>query len=370
MSKQAVRVILASALAVCGGAPGLQADEVVTNPYPGITHIRRTDAMTSPTRQVKMNIVLVDLNAPEVRFKMTPYTAGLPTPVPLDAAARGSVAAVSPLFEVVRQTHPAVPERRARPGRDQQPLLRPVSRSHARKPTQAAYAYTIGLAASRGDVYSAFETPVQIYAIVPDSPAINIDRENNASVVHRDPAFPDGKHLIEGVTLWNAFSGSGQIITDGVKSIPLYRDAANPDAPLIGPGNANYSNNNSWYNLVNARTAVGLTQDNRTLVLFTVDVRPTTGADRSNGMRVGEVADVLLQYGVYNALNMDGGGSTTMAMQDPVDHVRRVINTPSDNPPRSEATSFAVYSDGLDPVTTAVASPPPMPAAGTTRTSP
>jgi exopolysaccharide biosynthesis protein len=87
--------------------------------------------------------------------------------------------------------------------------------------------------------------------------------------------------------------------------------------PLVGPGPANYSNSNSWYNLINARTAIGLTQDKRTLVLFTVDVRPTSGADRSQGMRVGEVADVLLQYGVWNALNLDGGGSTSMAMQGP-----------------------------------------------------
>src|SRR5262249_51689475 len=153
-------------------------------------------------------------------------------------------------------------------------------------------------------VYSAFETPFQNYALVADAPAINIDRDNNASVVHRDPAFGDGKHVLEPVTLWNALAGSAQIITDGVKSLPQYKDATHPDAPLIGPGPANYSNSNSWYDLINARTAIGLTQDKKTLVLFTVDVRPTSGTDRSQGMRVGEVADVLLQYGVWNALNL------------------------------------------------------------------
>lgn len=353
MSHRAGRAIVAAAVAACGWASGLRADEVVTHPYPGITHIRRTDAMTGPTRQVKMNIVLVDLTAPEVRFKMAPAGQNLPEPLfgspgwPLPY----------PAFETVRQT-----------------TLGYLESSHAQVAidthffapfpvpmgsTQGAYAYLIGLAASRGNVYSAFETPFQIYAIVPDSPAINIDRENGARIVHRDPAFADGKHVLEDVTLWNALAGSAQIITGGLKSIPLYRDAAHPDAPLIGPGNGNYSNSNSWYNLVNARTAIGLTEDNRTLVLFTVDVRPTTGPDRSNGMRVGEVADVLLGYGVHNALNLDGGGSTTMAMQDPGDHVRRVVNVPSDNPPRAEGGNFAVYSDGVWPVTTAVASPPP-----------
>ena len=354
MSHRAGRVIITAAVAVCCSSSGLRADELVTHPYPGITLIKRTDTISLPTRQVKMNIVFVDLNAPEIRFKFTPEgqnlpedlygTAGWPTPYPP--------------FETVRQG--TLPYLEAAHGQV-------AINSHFFAPfpvppgsNQGAWAYLIGLAASRGNVYSGFETPFQIYAIVADSPAINIDHENNASVVHRDPAFTDGKHVLENVTLYNALAGSGQIITDGVKSIPLYRDAAHPDAPLIGPGNGNYSNNNSWYNLINARSAIGLTQDNRTLVLFTVDVRPSTGTERSQGMRVGEVADVLLGYGVWNALNLDGGGSTSMAMQDPADDVRKVINVTSDAPPgRVEASNLAVYSDGVPPATTAARSPVP-----------
>ena len=69
-----------------------------------------------------------------------------------------------------------------------------------------------------------------------------------------------------------------------------------------------------WYDLSNARTAIGLTRDNRTLVIFTVD-----GTNGGHGLQAGEVADLLIRdYGVYNALNMDGGGSTTVALEDPV----------------------------------------------------
>lgn len=76
--------------------------EVVTRPYPGITLIQRTDPipLPAPARQVKMNLVFVDLTAPEVHFKLTPQgqnlppdnfgTAGWPTPYPP--------------FEVVRET--------------------------------------------------------------------------------------------------------------------------------------------------------------------------------------------------------------------------------------------------------------------------
>src|SRR4029077_9355116 len=166
-----------------------------------------------------------------------------------------------PLFEVVRQT-----------------TLNFIQASHAQAAvnlhffapfpvpagsTQGAYAYLIGLAASRGNVYSAFEAPIQSYAIVKDSPGLNIDSENRASIVHRDPAFEDGKHILENVQLWNTLAGSGQIVTNGVTTIPEYKDATHPDAPLdpIAP----YSRaGRHWYDLSNARTAIGVTQDSRT----------------------------------------------------------------------------------------------------------
>jgi hypothetical protein len=37
-------------------------------------------------------------------------------------------------------------------------------------------------------------------------------------------------------------------------------------------------------------------------------------------------------YGVYNVLNLDGGGSTTLAMQNPSTHAGQIVNVSSDNP--------------------------------------
>jgi hypothetical protein len=54
MERRACRGFVAAAFAVCGSSAELRAAEVVTHPYPGITHIRRTDAMTNRTRQVRM----------------------------------------------------------------------------------------------------------------------------------------------------------------------------------------------------------------------------------------------------------------------------------------------------------------------------
>jgi hypothetical protein len=151
----------------------------------------------------------------------------------------------------------------------------------------------------------------------------------------------DGLHVVENVTIWNAFAGSAQIVTNGVKTIPCYVDATHPNCQLVGPGPANYSNSNSWYELINARTSIGLGCDNKTLLLFTVD--STNG---SSGMRVSEVADLLIRdYGVCNALNMDGGGSTSLAIADPVTGIASFVNSSSDNPNgRANASGLAVFS--------------------------
>jgi hypothetical protein len=357
MSHRAVGAVLVTGLTVCGWATGLEAQPVVTHPFPGITYIKRTDSLLpfqcpgcgAPTpnpRLARMNILLIDLTNPAIHFKLTPPGQDLPAVLP------GSTTPGWPVvpFEVVRQrTLDFLNDSHAQAAINSHffaPFPVPGGSS------QSAYAYVIGLAASRGNVYSAFETPIQNYAIVTDSPAVNIDAANNAGIVHRDPSFADGRHVLENVQLWNALSGSAQIVTSGVTTIPQYKDATHPDE-LLTPVPPYSRAGRHWYDLGNARAAIGLTQDAKTLVLFTVD-----GTNGGHGMQVGEVADLLRNdFGVWNALNLDGGGSTTMAMEDPVTHVRSLVNSPSDNPPRAEASNLAVYSDGVAPVTVAAVSP-------------
>ena len=102
-----------------------------------------------------------------------------------------------------------------------------------------------------------------------------------------------------------------------------------------------YSDTYSWYNALRARTAIGICADDRTLVLFTVDESGGT-----LGMTVGEVADVLIRdYHVVEALNLDGDGSTSMAIADPVP---RMANVPSDGVRgRAVGSSLAVFARPL-----------------------
>jgi exopolysaccharide biosynthesis protein len=77
------------------------------------------------------------------------------------------------------------------------------------------------------------------------------------------------------------------------------------------------------------RTAVGVSRDGTTLLLVTVDGRSAA----SVGMTLVELADFVKTLGAWNALNFDGGGSTTMVIGD------RVVNTPSDRTGEREVGS-------------------------------
>lgn len=69
------------------------------------------------------------------------------------------------------------------------------------------------------------------------------------------------------------------------------------------------------------RTAVGFSQDSTKMFLFTVDGRQP---GYSVGMSLKEVAEFLINLGVYQAINLDGGGSTTMVVHN------KIVNRPSD----------------------------------------
>lgn len=325
MSHRAVGLRTGVLLFSCGCLAVLPAADtsVVDYPFLGVTHIFRTGSTPNFPRNVKIHIVKIDLTTPSLSFKLTPPggTRDVSRLTTLDFLTQQGA-------QIAINLHFFLPF-----------------------PSTDLNADLIGFGAANGVVFSPFELPSQNYAIERDAPAINIDTNNKASIVTRAQGFSDGTcflcvtndglHVQEPVILGNAFAGSAQIITNGVKTIPCYVDSTHADCKLVGPGPANYSNSNSWYSLTNARVSLGLSQDNKTLFLFTVD-----NANGSNGMSVPEVADLLLNdHGVYNALNMDGGGSTTLAMENPATHVRALVNASSDSAGRRiVATSLAVFA--------------------------
>jgi exopolysaccharide biosynthesis protein len=310
-------VVLIAALAA---APATERAWQITQPFVGVTYTDRT--LTEP-RPLRIHVAQIDLRAPGIRFKLSPPGGDR---------------------EVLRQsTLDFLKQERAQ--------LAINGHFFLPFPSQDTTAWVIGLGASEGRVFSGFEIPEQSYALVAFAPAINIDRDNHASIVTFDPTHSDRRHVREKVSLWNVVAGSSQIVTRGAVSVPAYRDDNHFDAELDPGGPGDYSNAKAWADVATARTAIGLSQDRRTLTLFTVDVRggpPSREALRgpgSEGMRLSEVANLLTRdFSVYDALNLDGGGSTTMAMEDPL-RGRIIVNISSDNPQgRAVATSLAVFA--------------------------
>jgi hypothetical protein len=284
----------------------------VVHAYQGVRYL---DIIESSPRPLRLHVARIDLGAPGVR-------------VAVSGPAGGRETLREPTREFLRRAGAQI-------GINAHFFL-PF-------PSDDREAWVIGFAAADGVVYSAFESPVQRYALLPDAPALHVDRRNRARIVHRAPRS-DGRSLREGVAVWNAVAGSAQIVTGGRVTLPAYRDAAHPDAPLLPDAEGRYGAKRSWYDVVTARTAIGRSRDGRTLVLAVAE-----RSERSEGSTVGDLARRLVrEHGVWDALNLDGGGSSTMAWQDPDTGAYALLNTSSDRPEgRAVATSLGVYARPL-----------------------
>ncbi len=99
---------------------------------------------------------------------------------------------------------------------------------------------------------------------------------------------------------------------------------------------------NFTHNLMgsNPRTSIGVSKDGNTLYLITVDGRQSS----SIGLTQTEFAELLIEKGIYNALNLDGGGSTTMAVRRLGEEDSTLVNKPSDGGLRNVADSVGVFN--------------------------
>ena len=85
------------------------------------------------------------------------------------------------------------------------------------------------------------------------------------------------------------------------------------------------------------RTAIGIDRDTGRLLMLVVDGRQSF----SRGLTLVEEATMMKQLGAEDALNFDGGGSSTMVAKDRNGDVR-VLNSPSDGQQRSIPDGIAV----------------------------
>ena len=110
---------------------------------------------------------------------------------------------------------------------------------------------------------------------------------------------------------------------------------------LISDGEIAVVGNDSYYTTKQPRTAVGITADGQ-VVIVVADGRQ---APTSSGYTYIELAEKMLELGCVDAINLDGGGSTTYLAQYSGTDELVLANTPSDGQERSVSSSLLVVSN-------------------------
>jgi exopolysaccharide biosynthesis protein len=117
----------------------------------------------------------------------------------------------------------------------------------------------------------------------------------------------------------HAVGGRELIVRNGEMDILPYREAQMTEA--------------------HPRSAVGITRAGK-IILVTVDGRSSD----SGGLTLPELSELMIELDAVSALNLDGGGSTTLAVRRPGDIEVGIVNTPSQGVERTVATAIQVVS--------------------------
>jgi Phosphodiester glycosidase len=171
----------------------------------------------------------------------------------------------------------------------------------------------LGLAASNGVVYA--QNPQ-------NHPVLYFSRNNQARF-----NSPPGR-------IYNAISGNPILVLQG-------REA------MGGRDNRSDQSDDSPADQPQPRSAIGLDKSNRRLIIVVVDGRQP---GYSEGATLSELAQIMIDAGAYSAMNLDGGGSSTLVRQAN-NGSAEVINSPIDNHipgrQRSVANHLGIYAPAL-----------------------
>lgn len=169
----------------------------------------------------------------------------------------------------------------------------------------------LGLAVSDGNI-------VAVPNSIPGQNAgLLITRKNEASIV-------DNSEQMDLTNVFNAVTGSGIIVQDGlnVGNQTPFGDGADP----------------------NPRTSVGLSEDSRFLYIVVIDGRQP---GYSIGTKSSETAALMLAFGAWTAINLDGGGSTDL-VEDNGHGGYTIVNRPSGGAERYDANQIGIRALPLD----------------------
>ncbi len=262
-------------------------------PFVGVTHyevIQTPDDKHEPVfdRPVVINILEVDLTAPGVRFEMSPGNGDAPGEI-----TRGTTRAFVDSIGAQMGVNVGFYDTKANYGGLNTDLMH--------------------LAASNGEVYSAAHGDEWVF---------DVSAAGKPRIAKADGA---DARTAGGKPVYNAAGGNQPMLLNGEVAAP-------PDS--------------GYTKALNPHTAVGISRDKTKVYLVTVDGRQS---GYSEGMRTDELAKLMLKFGAWDAINFDGGGSTTMVIDDTDDGKAdaRVLNSPSDNSSPAKAGNERVVANSL-----------------------
>jgi exopolysaccharide biosynthesis protein len=163
-------------------------------------------------------------------------------------------------------------------------------------------------------------------APIPDNGFVVVTRTDGAAKLQQAFVIGDAITMNIGSTpdwtkLKMAVSGSSMLVKDG--AIP-----------------ATFSFNADDVKIKSPKTSIGSSKDGKTIYFVTVDGRQTS----SIGLTQKDMALFMKGIGAYNAINMDGGGSTTMVARPLGSETVKVMNKPSDGTTRNVLIGIGVFT--------------------------
>lgn len=268
-----MKSILAGPIALLFAVSATQGASSVTQWVPifqGIDQATGTNNVSSPV-SLAVNALRIDLRDPDIRLMLTPPVTNNYVP-----DQRETLLQTTSEFLVEHGLQVAINSVYFAPGGYELPSGTP--------------AYLTGLAISEGRLVSA-QT-----GIADSESAMLFTTNNQAAFVYLNwpPTNTDG--------IFTAVSGLYPLVSNGVN---------------ISFG---YTNVGGTLHQRQPRSAFGLSENGRYLILITIDGRQS---DFSDGALDWETAEFLLLFGAWNGMNVDGGGSTCMVKAsycgDPID---------------------------------------------------
>jgi exopolysaccharide biosynthesis protein len=163
------------------------------------------------------------------------------------------------------------------------------------------------MAAINGSSYTAAGDPTGVYYVNGLGIKTTVPTTGTFFAYHQDKSTKIGGKDLKGVQrnidyskIKEAVGGTSWFVDNGVKA--TYTDVT-----------------------INARTAIGYNSD-RVVYAIVVDGGQTT---YSNGLSLAHLRDIIASLGVTDAINLDGAGSSTLAIRDGAQKQWNLLNKPS-----------------------------------------